>query len=104
MLLVLHLEEAYRFPGGNCLTGANIRGKCPVGANVWGANVLRGQMSYGGECPGADVLGTDVLRGECPGGDVHGGMCPKRGKVWGQKSGGGGADVQGASVLIQESE
>ena len=38
MLLVLqhHLEEAYRFPGGRCPTGANIRGRCPKEADVRG--------------------------------------------------------------------
>ena len=70
MLLVLqhHLEEAYRFPGGSCPTGADVlRGKCP------GGKCPKGQISHGDECPGVDVQGANVLRGRCPtGANVRG--------------------------------
>ena len=59
--------------GGKCLKGADVlwgkcrgggerylRGRCPTGANVQGADVLRGQMS-GATSPGADVQGASVL-------------------------------------------
>ena len=68
MLLVLHSEEAYRFQGSSCPTGANIRGQMSYGgkcrAQVQGAGVLRKQMSGGtsrGWGVGADVLGASVL-------------------------------------------
>ena len=65
MLLVLHLEEAYRFPGASCPTEANIRGQMSHGGKCPGADVLWG------ECPGeADVQGADVLRRQMPKGQV----------------------------------
>ena len=68
MLLVLHLEEACRFPGGSNPTGAN----------------MRGQKSYRGKCQGGGrrcLKGADVLLGQMSGGRCPGGRCPKGANV-----------------------
>ena len=67
---------------GTDVQGADVlRSTCP-GAHVWGAYVLRGQMSGGGRCPRlADVLGANVqvagvLRGQKSGGTSPGSKSP----------------------------